>query len=107
MFENMILLIAKDDYENFKQDEALFKASEKYLNDYLDFFENREKEIKANLVSEEQILDFLSKDKDLTKSLKAHLDEDLEFVKTLHAEYIKGWKYYNEFEKLCKDFERN
>ncbi len=74
MFENMILLIAKDDYENFKQDEALFKASEKYLNDYLDFFENREKEIKANLVSEEQILDFLSKDKDLTKSLKAHID---------------------------------
>ncbi len=103
MFDNIILLIKNDEYKILKENPKLFLASKDYLNSYMDALEKHEQKIKNNLITEEQILNYLRERKDLRLKLKNILDEDLTYVKQNHLEYIKEWKYYQEFEKMCEN----
>ncbi|EAK0446767.1 DUF2972 domain-containing protein [Campylobacter lari] len=102
MFNNIILLIKNKDYQLLHDDEELFLASKKYLNDYMDALEEHEQKIKDNLITEEQILDYLKDKKDLRVKLKQLIDTDLTYVRENHPEYLQKWKYYQKFEELCK-----
>ncbi len=103
MFDNIILLVKYNEYEVLKSNQELFLASKKYLNNYMDALEKHEQKIKDNLITEEQILDYLKDKKDLRIKLKKILDEDLTYVRENHPEYLQKWKYYQEFEKLCQN----
>ncbi|HAN0662995.1 TPA: DUF2972 domain-containing protein, partial [Campylobacter jejuni] len=103
MFDNIVLLVKSNEYEILKNNQELFLASKKYLNDYMDALEKHEQKIKDNLITEEQILDYLKDKKDLRIKLKSILDEDLTYVRENHPEYLQKWKYYQEFERLCEN----
>ncbi|EIS2875563.1 DUF2972 domain-containing protein, partial [Campylobacter jejuni] len=103
MFDNIILLVKSNEYEMLKNNQELFLASKKYLNDYMDALEKHEQKIKDNLITEEQILDYLRDKKDLRIKLKQLIDDDLTYVRENHPEYLQKWKYYQEFEKLCEN----
>ncbi|EOH6733723.1 DUF2972 domain-containing protein, partial [Campylobacter jejuni] len=103
MFDNIILLVKSNEYEMLKNNQELFLASKKYLNDYMDALEKHEQKIKDNLITEEQILDYLKDKKDLRIKLKQLIDDDLTYVRENHPEYLQKWKYYQEFEKLCEN----
>ncbi|HEB9334879.1 TPA: DUF2972 domain-containing protein [Campylobacter coli] len=103
MFDNIILLVKYNEYEVLKSNQELFLASKKYLNNYMDALEKHEQKIKDNLITEEQILDYLKDKKDLRIKLKKILDKDLTYVRENHPEYLQKWKYYQEFEKLCQN----
>ncbi|EAI3764036.1 DUF2972 domain-containing protein [Campylobacter coli] len=103
MFDNIILLVKCNEYEVLKSNQELFLASKKYLNDYMNALEKHEQKIKDNLITEEQILDYLKDKKYLRIKLKKILDEDLTYVRENHPEYLQKWKYYQEFEKLCQN----
>ncbi|WP_139452698.1 DUF2972 domain-containing protein [Campylobacter armoricus] len=103
MFDNIVLLVKSNEYEILKNNQELFLASKKYLNEYMNALEEHEQKIKDNLITEEQILDYLKDKKDLRIKLKSILDEDLTYVRENHPEYLQKWKYYQEFEKLCEN----
>ncbi|HFZ5011693.1 TPA: DUF2972 domain-containing protein, partial [Campylobacter jejuni] len=96
-------LVKSNEYEMLKNNQELFLASKKYLNDYMDALEKHEQKIKDNLITEEQILDYLKDKKDLRIKLKQLIDDDLTYVRENHPEYLQKWKYYQEFEKLCEN----
>ncbi|EFT1918471.1 DUF2972 domain-containing protein, partial [Campylobacter jejuni] len=52
MFDNIILLVKSNEYEMLKNNQELFLASKKYLNDYMDALEKHEQKIKDNLITE-------------------------------------------------------
>ncbi|EGK8097886.1 DUF2972 domain-containing protein, partial [Campylobacter lari] len=58
MFDNIILLVKLNEYEILKNNQELFLASKKYLNEYMNALEKHEQKIKDNLITEEQILDY-------------------------------------------------
>ncbi|WP_411266550.1 DUF2972 domain-containing protein [Campylobacter volucris] len=103
MFDNIVLLVKSNEYKILKDNQDLFIASKKYLNNYMDALEKHEQKIKDNLITEEQILDYLKNNKDLRVRLKNILDEDLTYVKQNHPEYLQQWEYYQEFEKMCEN----
>ncbi|EII0701331.1 DUF2972 domain-containing protein [Campylobacter lari] len=103
MFDNIVLLVNSNEYETLKNNQELFLASKKYLNEYMNALEEHEQKIKDNLITEEQILDYLKDKKDLRIKLKNILDEDLTYVRENHPEYLQKWRYYQEFEKLCEN----
>ncbi|MBF7046466.1 DUF2972 domain-containing protein [Campylobacter volucris] len=105
MFQNIILLIQKDEYKILKNNKKLFLASKKYLNGYMNALEEHEKELKKHLVTENQILDYLKNNIELRIKLKNILDKELVYVKKNHSEYINRWKYYQEFEKMCEELD--
>ncbi|EAL5741325.1 glycosyl transferase, partial [Campylobacter lari] len=89
--------------EILKNNQELFLASKKYLNEYMNALEKHEQKIKDNLITEEQILDYLKDKKDLRIKLKQLIDDDLAYVRENHPEYLQKWKYYQEFERLCEN----
>lgn len=103
MFNNIILLIKNKDYQLLHDDKELFLASKKYLNEYMNALEEHEQKIKNNLITEEQILDYLKDKKDLRVKLKQLIDDDLTYIKENHPEYLQKWKHYQKFEKLCEN----
>lgn len=103
MFDNIILLVKSNEYEMLKNNQELFLASKKYLNEYMNALEKHEQKIKDDLITEEQILDYLKDKKDLRIKLKSLLDDELIYVRENHPEYLQKWKYYQEFEKLCQN----
>ncbi|WP_417903850.1 DUF2972 domain-containing protein [Campylobacter sp. LH-2024] len=105
LFDNIILLINQQEYEILKNNQKLYQKSKIYLNDYMDALEKHEIEIKKHLISEDQILQFLKENKELRIRLKEIIDEDLTYVRENHPEYISKWKYYQEFEKICKELD--
>ncbi|MBZ7932090.1 DUF2972 domain-containing protein [Campylobacter sp. RM12910] len=100
LFDNIILLINQQEYEILKNNQKLYQKS-----DYMDALEKHEMEIKKHLIAEDQILQFLKENKELRIRLKEIIDEDLTYVRENHPEYLKKWKYYQEFEKICKELD--
>ncbi|EAH8207838.1 DUF2972 domain-containing protein, partial [Campylobacter upsaliensis] len=44
-----------------------------------------------------------------TLSLKLNkiIKKDIEEIKIHHSDIIASWKYYQEFEKMCEELEKN
>ncbi|EAJ8808318.1 DUF2972 domain-containing protein, partial [Campylobacter jejuni] len=86
-----------------KNNQKCFIDSKKYLNGYMDAFEENEIKIKNNLITEEEILQYLQMRKDLRLKLKDILDEELNFIKINYPKHLKQWKYYQKFEQMCNE----
>ncbi|EMX7069508.1 DUF2972 domain-containing protein, partial [Campylobacter jejuni] len=104
---NIIILISKNDYKVAMYDKDVFNDIKKYVNNYILELENNELRIKNNAVTEKDILDFLKTNRTIRITLKQLIDENLKYVKKYHPEYLETWKYYQEFEKMCKELDEN
>ncbi|EIB5293252.1 DUF2972 domain-containing protein, partial [Campylobacter jejuni] len=88
-------------------DKDVFNDIKKYVNNYILELQNNELRIKNNAVTEKDILDFLKTNRTIRITLKQLIDENLKYVKKYHPEYLETWKYYQEFEKMCKELDEN
>ncbi|EPU1614476.1 DUF2972 domain-containing protein [Campylobacter coli] len=102
-FDNIILLVKNDEYEILKNNPELFLAGRIYLNDYMDALEKYELNNKKKLITEDDLLFYLKNNLRIRKLFKEKIDSDLIYVKKMHPEYLQKWKYYQEFEKICKE----
>ncbi|MBK1992320.1 DUF2972 domain-containing protein [Campylobacter sp. 2018MI35] len=89
MFDNIILLTKQNEYNILKNNQKCFINSKKYLNSYIDAFEENEMRIKNSLIAEEEILQYLKTRKNLLLKLKNILDKELDFVKLNYPQYLK------------------
>ncbi|EOH2345428.1 DUF2972 domain-containing protein, partial [Campylobacter jejuni] len=58
-----------------------------------------------NLLSKEKCIDYLKNKKEIRKKLKKILDEELVHIKQHRPDIVASWKYYQEFEKMCKELD--
>ncbi|OEV62156.1 hypothetical protein AJY72_07595, partial [Campylobacter jejuni] len=78
-----------------------------YQINFLNILEKRIKYIQKNKITAEQVLVYLHKNSELKKILKQILDEELIHIKQHCPDIIASWKYYQEFEKMCKELDGN
>lgn len=102
LFENIVILIKHSQSAVLKSNAKLFTAVKIWLHSYMDSFEQNEKNIKAKLYDERQILEYFKERKDLALKFKESLDRCYKHIKEKYPHYVKKWKFYKEFENLCK-----
>ncbi|EOH2507297.1 DUF2972 domain-containing protein, partial [Campylobacter jejuni] len=61
--------------------------------------------IKKSKITTNGILWCLKKNSELKKILKKILDEELIHIKQHRPDIVASWKYYQEFEKMCKELD--
>ncbi|EQA3826486.1 DUF2972 domain-containing protein, partial [Campylobacter jejuni] len=76
-----------------------------YQINFLNILEKRIKYIQKNKITAEQVLVYLHKNSELKKILKQILDEELIHIKQHRPDIVASWKYYQEFEKMCKELD--
>ncbi|HFN3234323.1 TPA: DUF2972 domain-containing protein, partial [Campylobacter jejuni] len=63
---------------------------------------------KKKKIDECNLLYFLQNNPALRKKFKQRLDNDhLPYIKQHRPDIVASWKYYQEFEKMCKELDGN
>lgn len=98
----ILILISKDDLAKFKADENLYAKSIEFIKGYLNALKKQFTQDEAMLVTEEQILQFLSSNEESRYFIEKTLNAELCYLKENYPHFFDKWKYYKEFEKICQ-----
>lgn len=101
----ILIIIEKNQLDNLRKDKAFYAIIKEYLKGYIQTLKEYSKNIESALVNETQILDYLKKDEESRRFMKNILDSELKYIKANHPDFIKKWKYYNEFESMCAELD--
>lgn len=103
--DEILFLIDKNDKNRLLSDSCLFLQTQQYLRKFMIVFENKIKEEKKKLFSENDILNYLRDNKQMRIKLKNVLKHEINFTKKTNQKIVASWKYYQEFEKMCKELD--
>lgn len=101
----ILIIIDKDELAQLKENTELFNTAKIYLKGYINALIDNANKIKASLITESQILEYLRQNDKSRKQIKNILDLELNYIKTHHPDFIQKWKYYLEFEKMCAELD--
>ncbi|EFS2081097.1 DUF2972 domain-containing protein [Campylobacter coli] len=104
-YENLGIFLKPQEFERLKQDSKLFDVAKRYLNNFIEALEERIDLEKAKLFKEKDVLNYLKENKELRVKLKNILDKELVHIKQHRPDIVASWKYYQEFEKMCKELD--
>ncbi|EAK2008483.1 DUF2972 domain-containing protein, partial [Campylobacter jejuni] len=76
-----------------------------YMFNFTIALDKKVKFLQSNLLSKEKCIDYLKNKKEIRKKLKKILDEELVHIKQHRPDIVASWKYYQEFEKMCKELD--
>ncbi|HEB8073553.1 TPA: DUF2972 domain-containing protein, partial [Campylobacter jejuni] len=105
-YENLGIFLKPQEFERLKQDSKLFDVAKRYLNNFIEALEERIDLEKAKLFKEKDVLNYLKENKELRVKLKNILDKELVHIKQHRPDIVASWKYYQEFEKMCKELDQ-
>ncbi|EDJ1544447.1 capsular biosynthesis protein, partial [Campylobacter jejuni] len=103
--ENLGIFLKPQEFERLKQDSKLFDVAKRYLNNFIEALEERIDLEKAKLFKEKDVLNYLKENKELRVKLKNILDKELVHIKQHRPDIVASWKYYQEFEQMCKELD--
>ncbi|EDP3947397.1 DUF2972 domain-containing protein, partial [Campylobacter jejuni] len=104
-YENLGIFLKPQEFERLKQDSKLFDVAKRYLNNFIEALEERIDLEKAKLFKEKDVLNYLKENKELRVKLKNILDKELVHIKQHRPDIVASWKYYQEFEQMCKELD--
>ncbi|RTJ57632.1 DUF2972 domain-containing protein [Campylobacter jejuni] len=105
-YENLGIFLKPQELERLRQDSKLFDVTKRYLNNFFEALEERIELEKAKLFKEKDVLNYLKENKELRIKLKNILDKELVHIKQHRPDIVASWKYYQEFEKMCKELDQ-
>ncbi|EHT8130534.1 DUF2972 domain-containing protein [Campylobacter jejuni] len=104
-FENLIFCIPKEQFVYLENNLTLIKCIQSYLEEFISKMKVKF-DLKAKcLICENQILAYLKNNQTLMRQWKKIFDQELICIKQHHPNIVASWKYYQEFEKMCKELD--
>ncbi|EAJ0057991.1 DUF2972 domain-containing protein [Campylobacter jejuni] len=71
----------------------------------MEVLEQKIKEFESRKVTEIDTLEWIKQDQDLILSLKEMFERELICIQQHRPDIVASWKYYQEFEKMCKELD--
>ena len=99
--QQILFFIRKKDAQKLYDNNELFEATKRYLQGFIKALDKRIALEAKKQLTEKDILEYFSKNKDKRQEYKVIFDDNLAFIKELRPDIVASWKYYNEFEKMC------
>ncbi|TLD79790.1 DUF2972 domain-containing protein, partial [Helicobacter sp. MIT 05-5293] len=105
--KNLVLYIKQEEFRILTENKLLFDAVQSYFQRYFHALQSYIENLKNNLFSEQDILNYLKNNPQLALAFKKQIQEDITLIKSHRSDIIESWKYYQEFERICKELEEN
>ncbi len=93
----------KDELELLKNDTETLQKVKDYMKKLIIELKKRTDYVQRNKKTEQDVLEVFRGDRDLRKKFKALLDKELVHIKEHRPDIIASWKYYLEFEEICRE----
>ncbi|EHP2225405.1 DUF2972 domain-containing protein, partial [Campylobacter jejuni] len=106
-YKDFFIAMSQVEFEKLYQNSYLFDKVKIYIQHLcknIDKQINLENEKK---IKEKDILLFFKEHSFYRKQLKSILDYELQHIKQHRPDIVASWKYYQEFEKMCKELDGN
>ncbi|HEB8230996.1 TPA: DUF2972 domain-containing protein [Campylobacter jejuni] len=101
--QTLDIYVNKEDYKYIQT--INIKDIKKYFKFFLDCLHNTLDKLEKLKLSEKDILSFLIQRQEYRLKLKEILDKELQIIKEHRPDIVASWKYYQEFEKMCKELD--
>ena len=101
----ILIVIQQDVLKTLQANKELWNATKQYLKGYIQCYKDKAAKMKSDRVSEQDLLNYLRTDKKARNFIKKTLDNELNYIKEYHPNFIEKWKYYLEFEKMCAELD--
>ena len=101
----ILMVIQQDDFKKLQANKELWNATKQYLKGYVQCYKDKATKMKSDRVSEQDLLNYLRTNKKARNFIKKTLDNELNYIKEHHPNFIEKWKYYLEFEKMCAELD--
>ncbi|HEE9004041.1 TPA: DUF2972 domain-containing protein, partial [Campylobacter jejuni] len=93
LFDKISINIQTSNWQIIQNNEILIDKLKKYFKEFMIVLEEKVNERKNNLVTEEDVLNFLKEHKDIRDKLKNILDYELQHIKENRPDIIDSWEY--------------
>ena len=103
LLEKVSFSMIQQDLKALQEDKETLDKVKTYMQDFLIELQKRTDFIKQNKKHENDVLNIFRNDKILCCKVKTMLDKELIHIKTHRPDIVDSWKYYKEFEKICKE----
>lgn len=80
-------------------DKDLFMIIKSHLNNYYIEILTIIESLNKNLITENNIIDFINKDANLRKQYMAVFDYEIEIIKQNAPHIVESWEFYNKFKE--------
>ncbi|EIP0984286.1 DUF2972 domain-containing protein [Campylobacter jejuni] len=88
-----------------KENNNLYKSIFTFLNNFIDNFNYYYNDYLKNIRDEKYILHYFKNNIKDRQILKQILDKELSHIKQHRPDIVASWKYYQEFEQMCKELD--
>lgn len=102
-YEDIYISIDDKEFNLLKKDTTLFLKVKDYIKDFILALEKKIDEIENSKINENDVLNYIKKDKELMREVKKIFDQEYETIKQHRPDIVASWKYYQEFEKMCEN----
>ncbi|EOB3213592.1 DUF2972 domain-containing protein [Campylobacter jejuni] len=103
--KNIVLYITQKHFNKLSKNLKIFNQCQDYLSLFLIELEKKVENEQSKKINEMDILEYLKQDYESRIELKKILDEELIHIKQHRPDIVASWKYYQEFEKMCKELD--
>lgn len=76
------------------------------MQKYLYALKDKATSVENNKIKEEDVLAYLRANPKLARIYKSYFDSEFTHIKTHRPDIVTSWKYYQEFESMCKELYR-
>ncbi|EOH7267780.1 DUF2972 domain-containing protein [Campylobacter jejuni] len=103
--KNIALYITQKHFNKLSKNHKIFNQCQEYLSLFLIELEKKVENEQSKKINEMNILEYLKQDCESRIELKKILDKELIHIKQHRPDIVASWKYYQEFEKMCKELD--
>ena len=104
---DLVVMIEKVHFEALKKDKELVEKIKNYLKEFIKSLAKQNEAYKKLAFSERDVLNFLKNSPTHRKQLKEHLEDRVVWFKQNRPDIVASWHYYNKFEKMCQELDKD
>ena len=101
--DKVLILISQKDLDKLRLDSEIYQRTKKYLQELIKEVMNQYNLENQKRLTEEDVLRFMRENQEAREKFKIILDKHLSLIKQMRPDIVESWKYYQEFERMCKE----